>query len=83
MLEMPCNFLDEEIRKKNLEIFKIIFCLCYYRCPTIFPFDSLYQAPPPTPSGNPTPLSMCMGHAYIFFSYSIPCTVLYIPVTTL
>ena len=40
--------------------------------------------PPPCPQlpqKNFTPLSMSMGHAYVFIGYSIPYVVLYIPMT--
>ena len=35
------------------------------------------------PQAKPTPLSMTMGHAYVFFGYSISYTVLYIPMAIL
>ena len=49
---------------------------------------SQFSLPPvhqvsPTPSGNPTPLFMSMGHAYKFIGYYMSCTVLYIPMAIL
>ena len=37
----------------------------------------------PLPSGNPHTIVMSMGPAYTFFDYSIPCAVLYVPMTIL
>ena len=69
--------------KLHTNSFKIIiiifYCLCYYSCPKFSPFDAL----PALLQAVPALLSMSVGHAYIFFSYSILCAVLYIPMSIL
>ena len=62
---------------------KIIFyCICYYRCPNFSPFATFHPASP-LPQAIPTPLSMSMGPTYMSFGYSLPCDLLYIPITIL
>ena len=49
---------------------------------TVVPVFHLYPAPQ-RPQTIFTPLSMSMGHDYMFFGYSIPYTVPYITITIL
>ena len=50
-------------------LFFVIFifsCLCYYSCPTLFPFTPSTQ-PTPTTIISPSLLSMSMSPSYMFF----------------
>ena len=60
----------------------IFYYLCYYSCPNFSPFAPFHPAPL-LPEAIPTPLFMSMGHAQMFFGYSISYTVLYIPMAIL
>ena len=66
-----------------LFFFKFYFIVYAVTAPQLFP---LCVPPPSSPSliqVIPTSLSMSMGHAYMFFGYSLSCTVLCIPMAIL
>ena len=67
-------------------IFKLYFIDYAIIVVPIFPPLPLPSKPSPAATliqANPTPLSMSMGHAYMFFGYSVPYAVFYIPMTIL
>ena len=67
------------VRKPTFER-DFLLLLFYYSCPNFFPFAILHPAHPPLPESIPTPLSMFVGHSYIFFDQSLPLLSTIIPV---
>ena len=57
---------------KGIVIFFYYSCLFYYSCPKFSPFAFLCAAQSPLLQAIPTPLSMSMGHSYMFFDCSLP-----------
>ena len=56
----------------SFSFFSIFIAYSITVVPIFFPFASLHPAHPLFPQSIPTPLSMTMGHTYIFFDQSLP-----------
>ena len=80
-LKCPLHFPDTTV-SLCLHIFKSYFIDYAITVAPIVP-PLLTHSVLSTPSGNPTPLFMSMGHMCKFFGCSISYTVLYIPMAIL